>query len=70
MRRGVAITAIVIGLAGAAYCALGIVMNATFTESETGVLIFLALFIVCGLVAAGGIVLLRRVSRNHGAPAA
>ena len=64
MRRGLAIAAIVLGVVGAAYCVLGIIMTATFTMSGIGVLIYLALFIVAVLVAIRGVLVLRRASRR------
>ena len=70
MRRGLAVAAIVFGVLGAGYCALGMVMNATFTESGKGVVIFFVLFVVAVLVASAGVLFLRRDSRRHGASSA
>ncbi len=66
MHRGMAITAIVLGVAGAGYAALGIFMTATFTMSGIGVAIYSILFIVSVLIAAAGVVRLRRIARSHG----
>ncbi len=69
MRRGLAVTAIVLGVVGAGYCVLGI-MTATFTMSGTGVLIYLVLFILAVLLASGGVLVLRRDSRRQGVSSA
>ncbi len=65
MRRGMTIAAIVLGVAGAGYCVLGIFMTATFTMSGMGVAIYLVLFFVSLLVAGAGVVRLRRTARSH-----
>ena len=70
MRRGLAVAAIVLGVLGAGYCILGIIMTATFTHSGTGVLVYLALFVVAVLVASGGVRVLRIHSRKHGTSSA
>jgi len=70
MRRGLAVTAIVLGVVGAGYCVLGIIMTATFTMSGTGVLIYLVLFILAVLLASGGVLVLRRDSRRQGVSSA
>ena len=70
MRRGLAVAAIVLGVVGAGYCVLGMIMTATFTMSGTGVLIYLTLFIVAVLVAIVGVLFLRRDSRRHRASSA
>ena len=70
MRRRLAVAAIVLGVVGAGYCFLGMIMNATFTENGTGVVIFLGLFIVGVLVAITGVLVLRRDSRRNGSSSA
>ena len=70
MRRGLAVTAIMLGVVGGGYCILGVIMTATFTMSGTGVLIYLVLFILAVLLASGGVLVLRRDSRRQGVSSA
>jgi len=66
VRRGLTIAAIVLGVAGAGYSFLGIVMTATFTLSGTGVAVYFVLFVVSLLTAGAGVLRLRRIARSHG----
>ena len=70
MRRGLGVAAIVLGVVGAGYCVLGIIMMLTFTHSGTGLLIYLALLIVAVLAAIAGVLVLRRDPRRHGSSSA
>ena len=60
-----AIASIVLGVAGAGYSVLGIIMAATFTGSDIGAAIYLVLFVVALLVAGAGVMSLRRTARSR-----